>query len=374
MKKAVIVLPTYNESANVPSLLQRIFEVTKSINNWYIQVLVVDSESEDKTEQTVRELQNKYSKLHLLSTKKEGLGKAYLHGFEHAIKEHNSDVIFQMDADLSHNPEKLPDFLNHIDNGADFVIGSRYIKGGSIPEDWAAHRKIFSVLGNLIIKYGFMNLKISDWTSGYRAIKVDVIKEIMPKVDNYTGYVFQVAILDNAKKYGAKIAEVPIHFIDRKIGSSKINSVEYIIQTLMYVFFESSFIKFVIVGGTGFVLDTLLLYILALQLGFPAWLSKLISAETVIISNFTFNNFWSFSHKRIEESKKAYFKGLFKFNLVSAGNVVIQMIGIQTLTHFFGKQWILIYNVFIILFFVIPYSYLLYNKVIWKDKKEQEKK
>lgn len=368
-ERAVIVLPTYNEAGSINQILTAIFDVAKDIQKWDLHVLVVDSASDDGTADKVKKIQKDLKNVHLLSTKKEGLGKAYIQGFQEAIDTLKAEVIFQMDADLSHDPKMIPYFLEHIDNGADFVIGSRYIKGGSIPSDWALHRKIFSVLGNLIIRLGFMHLKITDWTSGYRCIRSWVVKSVLEKVDSYTGYVFQVAILDNAKKSGAKIAEVPIQFVDRTHGESKIDSIEYILQTLFYVFFESSFVKFVIVGGTGFIIDSIILYILALELHLPPWFAKLISAEAAIISNFTLNNFWSFSHKQINSGKKSYVKGLVKFNIVSAGNIIIQMIGIQTLSSLFGKDMILVYNVLIILFFVIPYSYVFYNKFIWKDKK-----
>ncbi len=371
-RRAVIVLPTYNEAGSIHQILSGIATVRENISDWEIHVLVVDSNSDDGTGKIVTTMQQEMTDLHILHTEKEGLGKAYLRGFEEAMNKYHAEVVFQMDADLSHNPSKIPEFLSHIDNGADLVIGSRYIKGGSIPEDWAPHRKLFSVLGNLIIRIGFMNLKISDWTSGYRAIRTDLLPKVTTHLSEYTGYVFQVALVDNAKKAGARIAELPITFVDRTQGSSKIDSVEYIIQTLIYVFLHSSFVKFVIVGGTGFVLDSIILYVLALQLHFPAWLAKLISAETVIISNFTLNNLWSFAHKSIDRSFSSYIRGLFKFNLVSTGNIGIQMLGIQLMTWAFGLQYILIYNVIIIVCIVIPYSYFFYNKFIWKDNPEQK--
>lgn len=369
MKRAVIVLPTYNEGANIKQVIEGIFESTKAKENWEFHILVVESTSEDDTDEIVSTLQKKHSRLHLLRTKKEGLGKAYVQGFTYAIEKLKAYLIFEMDADLSHDPNKIPEFLEKIEKGADFVIGSRYIKGGSIPSDWAFHRKLYSFIGNLIVRFGFMNLKITDWTSGFRAIKAWIIQETLPKVDTFTGYVFQVAILDNALKVGATVKEIPIQFKDRKEGESKINSFEYIIQTLFYVFLESSFIKFVIVGGTGFILDSIILYFLALELHFPPWLAKLISAETAIISNFTLNNFWSFSHKQINQGKRNYVKGLTKFNIVSLGNIVIQTIGITITTSLFGTANILFYNAAIILLFVIPYSYFFYNKFIWKDKR-----
>jgi dolichol-phosphate mannosyltransferase len=379
MKKAIIVLPTYNESKNIQQLIKDIFSVARTISNWQIELLVVDSNSPDQTADIVKKLQSEYPLLHLLETPKEGLGKAYSRGFTEAIDNLQAYVIFEMDADLSHDPKKIPEFLQKIEKGADFVIGSRYIKGGSIPKDWGLHRKIFSVLGNLIVRFGFMKLRISDWTSGYRAIKVWIIKKNLGIISTYSGYVFQVALLDNAVKNGAKIQEVPINFVDRKEGVSKINSIQYIIQTLLYVFTHSDFIKFVIVGLIGFGVDFGFAYFFIHGIHLSKPISNAISAEFAIISNFLLNNFWSFKHKKIDGGIIEYFKKLLFFNIVSSGSIIIQGTGMDIALRLFGdttwnimnilhiESWI-VYKVGIIAFIIIPYSYILYNKVIWKDK------
>ncbi len=369
MKRAVVVLPTYNEEGNIEKVIEGVFAVVSENKNWDVHILVVESTSTDRTDEIVTGLQKKHAKLHLLRTKKEGLGKAYVQGFAHALDELKAYLIFEMDADLSHNPKDIPHFLKKIEEGNDFVIGSRYIKGGSIPEDWGIHRKIFSSLGNVIIRFGFMNLKITEWTNGFRAIKAWVIKDALSHIENYPGYVFQIALLDNAIKNNARIVEIPIKFREREAGASKINFGQYIFNILSYIFFHSTFVKFVIVGGTGFIVDSIILYVLAIKLHFPPWLAKLISAEAAIFNNFTLNNFWSFSHKQIDEGKRNFVKGLTKFNIVSLGNIVIQTVGITITTGFFGKENIIWQNAAIIILFVIPYSYFFYNKFIWKDGK-----
>jgi len=369
MRKAVIVLPTYNEKGNIEALINQINGVKKLIKNWDIHILVVDSLSQDGTKETVLRLKKRFSFLHFLSTKKEGLGKAYINGFKYAIDHLNPYLLFEMDADLSHDPKEIPNFLNKIERGADFVIGARYIRGGSIPKNWDLYRKILSVMANWIIKIGFMKLKIHDWTSGYRAIKTWVVKEALSYIKDYSGYVFQVAFLDFALKNGAIVEEIPIKFKERKWGVSKINSFQYISQTLFYVFFNSSFIKFVIVGTIGFLIDFGLSFVLIEKMHQLVWVSTLISTETAIISNFLLNNFWSFSHKKIEGRLTAYFSNFLKFNLISSGSILIQTLGIQGLVVLFGKSYWYFYKIFIIIFIIIPYSYFLYNKVIWKEKK-----
>lgn len=371
MKKAVVVIPTYNESANVNILIDRIAEETNRIKNWQIDILIVDSNSPDNTFDAVKSLQKKYRNLYIISTKKEGLGKAYVNGFSYAMRHLNPFVLFEMDADLSHNPKNIPDFLRAVEQGADFVIGSRYIKNGSIPKNWAFYRKLFSVLGNLIVRFGFMKLNITDWTSGYRAMKIWVAKSGLSHVEKFSGYVFQVALLDHAIKNRSVIKEVPIHFIDREKGVSKINSLQYIYQTILYVFSHSSFIKFALVGVLGFIIDFSLSYVAFEMVKISEkiyWLAAIFIAEIAIISNFFFNNVWSFAYKKIESSMKSYALSFLKFNAVSSGSILIQAAALQFLTNMFGKQFWPLYKVGIVIFLIIPYSYYFYNKVIWKEK------
>src|SRR3989344_3370234 len=255
MRKAAIILPTFNEAGAIEKVINGIDQISKSIKSWEIHIIVVDSNSQDGTVEKVNKLRKKITKLYLLSVEKEGLGKAYIQGFQFAFNRINPYLIFEMDADLSHDPKEIPNFLKKSEEGADFVIGSRYIKGGSIPKNWGLHRKIFSIGANIFIRFGFMKLKITEWTNGYRAIKAWIVKNAIPSVIGYSGYVFQVAILDFAVKNKAHIQQIPINFQDRMHGKSKINSFQYIVQTFLYVLTNSPFIKFVIVGLIGFAID-----------------------------------------------------------------------------------------------------------------------
>lgn len=368
MKKAVIVLPTYNERQNIKTLIPTIFKIAKKIKNWQISILVVDDQSPDNTSLEVKYLQKKFPDLYLIQEKKEGLGKAYWRGFNFAIEKISPYVIFGMDADWSHDPNLIPQFLKKIEEGADFVIGSRYVKGGSIPKNWRWHRKLFSILGNLIIRLGFMILKIHDWTSGYRAIKNWFIKEILAEMKNYNGYVFQVALVDKALKTGVTMAEIPLNFKDRKTGKSKINSVHYILNTLSYVFLNSSFIKFATVGIIGFIIDFGISFILIENVKLFVWLSTVISAEIAIVCNFFLNNFWSFAHKKIDHRFTSYITKFIHFNFVSLGSIMIQSICLQIATIVFPLKYWFVYKALIIILLIIPYSYYMYNRFIWKRK------
>jgi len=376
MKKAVIVLPTYNEKENVSTLIPTLFSIQKVLKDWRIAVLVVDDSSPDKTADAVVVMQKKFPQLYLISGKKEGLGKAYQRGFTYALKELAPDVLFEMDADWSHDPKKIPSFLEAIDAGSDMVIGSRYMKGGSIPQNWAWYRKIFSIMSNLFVRVGFMHLSQKEWTNGFRAIRKWVVEKNLPSMGLYNGYVFQIAFLDKTLKLEAKISEVPIHFTDRNQGESKINAPQYIGQIIHYVLTHSSFIRYVLVGIVGFSIDFMIAYLLISFHVASKVFANMISAEIAIISNFTWNNLWSFSHKRIKGTTSSLLKQFLVFNLIASGSILIQGGGLGLMLKFLGdsrfnmgivsiQSWI-VYKIFIIVFIIIPYSYLLYNKVVWK--------
>lgn len=369
MKKALVILPTFNEAGTIKDLIENILNQNKKISNWKINILVNDSSSTDSTTKIIKNLQKKYPhKIYLLETKKEGLGKAYNQAFVYAIEYIKPFIVIQMDADYSHNPQDIPLFLDEIAKGADMVVGARYIKGGSIPKNWGLHRKILSFSANLIIRIGFMRLDIHEWTNGYRAIKIWLIKEALNHIKNYSGYVFQIAMLDFAIKKGAIIKEIPNNFIDRKYGKSKIFISQYIFQIFLYIFLFSSFIRFVIVGLIGFGIDFGISYFGIDILHKPIWLITIISTESAIISNFILNNFWSFSHKKIKGLSRNFIFGFLKFNLVSSGSIAIQTLGMQFLVNIFGRNLWYFYKILIIIFIIIPYSYILYNKIIWKNK------
>lgn len=379
MKKAIIILPTYNERENIRELIPAIFDETKDMVGWVIEILVVDDHSPDGTFDVVQELQKKHSRLHGIQGKKEGLGKAYLRGFQHALDTFKPDVLFEMDADGQHPVNLIPLFLKSIDKGADFVIGSRYIPGGSIPQHWSIDRKFYSSVGSIVARLGFMNFSVKDWTSGFRALRSSFVQSVIPEMEGHTGYVFQIALLDKAIKKNLKVKEIPLKFVDRIDGVSKMQSVQFMFDALMYIFLNSSFVKFFITGGLGFVIDFGISKYLIDGFHIFAPLATGISAEIAIIFNFFVNNFWSFAHKKVDSSFLTYARKLIKFNLVSSGSIFIQTFGLYLALMIFGhnpysilsfsvQAWA-VYKVIIIMCIIIPYSYILYNKVVWKEPK-----
>lgn len=218
-----IVLPTYNEAENIVCFLNEVHQVISEISDFNINTLIVDDNSPDKTADIVKKLQQTNDKIFLLENNTRGLGNAYKAGFKYAINNLNPDILVEMDSDFSHTPSKLKELLPPIKEGYDFVIGSRYIKGGSIPKDWALIRKLNSKYGNIFARFIAGLFQVKDCTSGFRAINVNFIKQIDLDNLDVNGYAFQMNILYECVKLGAKTYEIPINFIDRVKGESKLS-------------------------------------------------------------------------------------------------------------------------------------------------------
>ena len=205
------------------------------------KILVIDDNSPDGTAEKVKEFMKKYSQLDLLfRTEKEGLGKAYIAGFQYAISKYDPEYIFEMDADLSHPPDVFPQMLEMLESGeADLVIGSRKIPGGGT-ENWGIHRKIISGGGNLYARI-MLGISPKDVTSGYRGFRSSFLKQIDLESIDSGGYSFQIELVYlTANLLKAKTGEVPIVFIDRKHGKSKLGMfdiMEFFLEALRLAFF-----------------------------------------------------------------------------------------------------------------------------------------
>jgi dolichol-phosphate mannosyltransferase len=368
--KFVVLLPTYNERENVTTLLNLLRQVLAGIRKYEYQILVIDDDSPDGTSDVVRDYLQKHHEVKLLTGKKAGLGKALLRGMNYAVDKLGADIVVQMDADLSHDPKVIPLFIEKIDSGYDFAVGSRYIRGGSIPSNWGLHRKIYSVIGNSIVRFGLGHLSVHDWTGGFRAYRKSYVEKIAPDMEKYNGYVFQIAFLEKAILKGAKIVEVPIHFTDRKFGRSKIIFSEYILHIFKFIFQEryksvvhGPFGKFLAVGGIGLFINTVLLEIFV-HTGVAPWLSNLIGAECAIISNFILNNRWTFNSRSVS-GYKALLK-FFQFNATSIiGVTLIQTGTIWLGTGVFGNST---YRIWFVIGtgLLLVWNYFMYSRVIWK--------
>lgn len=373
--KVVIIIPTYNEKGNIERLITRLEEdIFPKIKRDSMNILVADDTSPDGTADVVRGLMKKYQNIGLVSGPKHGLGAAYIRAMEHATRKLEADIMFEMDADLSHDPEKIPEFLDKIDEGYDLVVGARYIKGGGIPRNWGIHRKAFSIFGNLIVRVVLGRFWHHDWTTGYRAVRADVFQELQPELTAFRGYTFQVSFLHKAMQHGFKVTEVPFNFVDRTLGKSKIAPREYIFDLLAYIFIarfieilRSPFPKYVVTGLTGYVINAVGLEMFKNIFGLHSGVAGALGAEIAIIWNFTLNNFWSFRKYQITEVKKIPVKFI-EYNLVSLGSVVIIGSVITVGITLFGDTRFVrqLFLVIALGLFVIPYSYTMYNLFIWK--------
>jgi dolichol-phosphate mannosyltransferase len=223
MLKLAIATPTYNEAKNIPLLIKKISKTVGKLKGVNVTLLVIDDNSPDKTadiaEQAGKQVKSKNFKVEVLRRKgKDGFGKAYVHGFKELLKK-DYDFILQTDADLSHDPKYIPKFVAlAADN--EFVVGSRYVKGGATP-DWGWHRKLLSRGGNMYTR-AFLGSKITDYTGGFNLYSADLLNRINIDTLQAGGYGFLIELKYRALGETNSVAQVPIVFMDRQHGSSKI--------------------------------------------------------------------------------------------------------------------------------------------------------
>jgi len=375
MAKVVIVIPTFNERENTAKMIEALARELPNIKNHEMHVLYVDDTSPDKTYEEVNQKSKTYPWLHLLLNKeKKGLGVAYAKGFKYAEEKLGADFVMEFDADFQHKPEEIKNLVAKIDEGYEYIIGSRYIPGGSIPKEWGMSRKFLSVIGNLVARVGLIMPKVHDLTTGFKITKV---KGVLDKIDldnlYSNSFAYKVQILGQAIQGGAKWVEVPINFMARTEGESKIIKNE-MFETLRVIFLVQlhnpkiqKFIKFGTVGFIGYLVNAFGLYLFA-KAGFPEWAIWLVATELAIINNFILNNIWTFKTEKISGVGKLLYK-FFQFNLTSAGALVIQTVFGTLGVKFFGPQSRQLLLPFIIVFLVLPYNYFMYNVVIWKTWK-----
>lgn len=224
--KTLIIIPTYNELENLRPILNEIFSFAPQTD-----VLIVDDNSPDGTGKLADEISEENPHVHVLHRSgKLGLGTAYIAGFKYAIA-HDYDAAFEMDADFSHDPRYLPNFLKAIEE-ADLVIGSRYIPGGDTP-NWSFTRRMISGCGNIFARF-MLGIPVHDCTAGYRCYRREVLESIDLDTIQSQGYAFQVELAYRVMRQGFKIVETPIVFMDRRVGKSKMSRA-IVLEAFTYV-------------------------------------------------------------------------------------------------------------------------------------------
>lgn len=375
MDKIVIVMPAYNEAQNIATMIHELFvnEFPK-IKEVEMHLLIVDDNSPDGTGDVVNELMKHHKNLHLLQGEKQGLGWAYIRGFKYATKKLGADAVMEMDADFQHPPRFVKPMVDAYTAGAEYVIGSRYIKGGSIPKEWELSRKFVSYFGNLFIRLVLLKPKIHDLTTGFRLTKVEgVLDKInLDKLMEPNRFAYKVDLLYQCIKNSKNTVEVPLEFASRTKEMSKFNPKEMVstfkVAIILGIKDKIKFVKFGIVGFTGFVVNFLALRFFR-NFGFTETFSWALSTELAIINNYVFNNIWTFRSEKIKGLKNTISKFL-QFNLTSAGALAIQSIFGPIGVRIFGVQNDALVLAFVVLFLVMPYNFAMYNLVIWRQKKK----
>jgi dolichol-phosphate mannosyltransferase len=210
----LVVLPTFNEAGNLG-------EITAAIRNLGYGLVVVDDDSPDGTGRIADQLAAADEGITVVHRPgKLGIGPAYVHGFRVAL-DAGAVVVFEMDADFSHDPADLARLAAAVHSGADVVLGSRYVEGGGV-EGWAAHRRLISRAGNRYARW-MLSMSVADATSGFRAYSAAALRRLSPDTCRATGYGFQVEMVWRAVEAGMQVVEVPIVFRERRTGASKMS-------------------------------------------------------------------------------------------------------------------------------------------------------
>ncbi len=369
--KIVIVIPTYNESQNIGRLIPLLIDQFQKFPQHNFDVLVVDGNSPDGTGQVVKDLATRFKNIHLLlEEKKAGLGAAYIFGFSYALRQFDAEAIVEMDADLQHSPEDFSKMLIEFDKGADYVLGSRYIQGGSIPKEWAFYRKFLSIGGNIFTRIVLGIFNVSDFTTGF---KISRVRGFLDKIDltaiNSSGFAYKMDLLFKMHKLGAKIKEVPITFGLRDRGDSKMekdNAIDSLKVVLGIRLKESqSLIKFLLVGIAGLVTDGTTFNVLRLTMAGSknaAFIAGLIGMTTT----FLLNNYWSFGDRKLAGLTKKLTSFVVYF-ASSSIPIVFRSWLVGVFTHSFGDTFIVSNIAFFLgITFGLVWNYLVYSRLIWK--------
>ena len=226
--RSVVVLPTYNEADNIDRFLRAVRKAAPDTD-----VLVVDDGSPDGTGPLAEQLGDELGRIEVLNRPgKSGLGSAYRDGFAQVLGSGEYDIVVSMDADMSHDPERIPEFVRLVADGADLVIGSRYVTGGGTT-DWPVRRQLLSKWGNMYTRT-ILGVPSRDCTSGYRAYRASALAAIDPTSTSAEGYAFLTELVRRLAAQGSVIVESPIIFRDRTEGKSKMSG-RIIVESMLLV-------------------------------------------------------------------------------------------------------------------------------------------
>jgi len=377
--KVVPIIMTYNERENIGPMLEAWLKIAKENPKYKFEIVNADGNSPDGTGEITKKYSEKHKNIHLLSSQRLGMGRELINAYKYAIEKLAAEVIIPIDVDFQFDPFLAPKLLEKIDEGYDVVVASRHVPGGRAEFSW--FRKLTNFVSDRLLAYYWAGIReVKDHAGLFKAIRVKgVLNQVdLEKID-VIGFSVNMRAIYELSKVTSKFYEVPAHFGKRRAGQETtvgLKSLKWFIKYVLEIIIQTTkirlersqqFIKFGIVGFIGFIVNALGLE-LFFRLGLTPGLAAAFGAEMAIISNFTFNNIWTFAERKIIKPLELG-KKFAMFNATSAGAIVIQFIVVGLGTRFTSDAWRQLWLVIAIVLFIIPYNWFMYNKLIWKKKK-----
>lgn len=394
MKTVSVVLPTFNEKANIHQTIEKVFEQEKVLKGYEIHIVVCDDvRTTDGTDEIVKSLERKNKRVHLLKVDP-GLGVGLILGHKYSIEKFKPDILAQIDADGQAVEDVLVRLVKAVEEGYDLAIGSRFVEGGK--NQLTFGRRLFTFGASLFCRLVMGPFDIKEFTNSARAFTSELFKKInlqrLPWKEKT--FIIQPAFLHEAILAGAKYKEVPLIFKNRLEGYSKNKVFNYTYDIITYCIdvrlhkwgFNIPFfhltrraktpVKFGLVGFTGTLVDFFFYKVFINLVGFPPATSKGISTEIAIVNNFVLNNFWTFRYRK---TKTSFWQKLGVFNLVSLGGLSIGVLVVKFLHLTYGDGFVyvlgypLAFNNFYFFASIPPvmlWNFMINHLVTWKHQEE----
>lgn len=355
MKQVTVVLPTYNEKSNIEKTVQKVLEQKKNLPGWDIHIIIADDiRSTDGTEKIAKQISKNHANVHVIKVEP-GLGVGLIKGHQYAIDHLHPDVLAQLDADGQVETDVLVRLVKGVEEGYDFIIGSRLIEGGKNKLSFS--RRIFTLGSSWFCRILMGPVDVKEFTNSARAFTPQIFKKLslnrLPWREKT--FIIQPAFLNEMIRAGAKYKEVPLVFKNRLEGYSKNKVFNYTYDVITYCidirlhkwginipFFHytrraKTLVKFGLVGFIGTLVDFLFYKIFIIFFTTPPATSKGISTEIAIINNFILNNFWTFRYRK---TKTNMWQKLSIFNLVSLGGLIIGVLIVKILHNLYGDGFV----------------------------------
>lgn len=395
LKRVTVVLPTFNESQNIERTANSVLAQQKNLPGWSVEVIIADSNSPDGTGKVAEKLSAQNPKVHFINVEK-GLGVGLIKGHQYALEKFYPEAMAQLDADGQVETDVLVRLVKGIEEGYDFVIGSRLIEGGKNKLSFS--RRLFTIGSSLFCRYVMGPTNVREFTNSARAFTPEFFKKInlhrLPWKE--TTFIVAPAFLNEMIQAGAKYKEVPLVFKNRLEGYSKNKVFNYTYDVITYAidtrlhkwgfnipFFRltrkaKTVVKFGLVGVIGTTVDFFFYKLFINLLGFPPATAKGFSTEIAIINNFMLNNFWTFRYRK---TKTNFWQKLGMFNLISFGGLAIGVLIVKILHTIYGDGFVdlgfrkLAYNNFYFFATIPPvmiWNFMMNHFITWRNQPEDE--